>query len=289
MNNEPDKSTYSKQDRALAQTALAARQGSDPDQCPRPEALACLVDGTSDTAEKEKLFRHLANCRQCYTQWLTLSQVVQKTSRSTLIAGPWKKIITIGSPILALAASVAIFINIFGPSFTVMPLLEEKSALPRTSTETKSIELEILDIIKEEAPPQPPKSLTKPTKKERAQQKSSSASEQKAPLAQPAPLLGKMAPAPPHSQTFAYSCTDDFAFVARIEGESAWLFLPEKTEHVSKVQSPSGTHYANDAIIFWSKDEQAVLDIAGSTRYQCRLVTRSKNTPPTLPASQETP
>ena len=44
--------------------------------------------------------------------------------------------------------------------------------------------------------------------------------------------------------TYVYECDDDYNFVARIEGDKAWLFLPAGT--VSLPQTPSGLDERRD-------------------------------------------
>lgn len=75
--------------------------------------------------------------------------------------------------------------------------------------------------------------------------------------------------AKPHWQTFAYSCVGDYRFVARIEGEKIWLFLPDQTISLPHVPSGSGAKYSDGAVTFWSKGEQALLNIGHETHREC--------------------
>ncbi len=74
----------------------------------------------------------------------------------------------------------------------------------------------------------------------------------------------------PVGQTLVYEC-GDFEFVARAgQGEIA-LHLPDDYRVLGQVRSASGTRYEDGGAMFWSKGEEAMLDI-GSRRYRgCRL------------------
>jgi membrane-bound inhibitor of C-type lysozyme len=51
------------------------------------------------------------------------------------------------------------------------------------------------------------------------------------------------APVQEPPRTFVYECSDGYRFVARIEGEKAWLFLPEQTVSLPQVPAASGAKY----------------------------------------------
>lgn len=70
-------------------------------------------------------------------------------------------------------------------------------------------------------------------------------------------------------QTFVYECAG-LDFVARIEGEMAWLFLPGDTVSLPHVTSASGVRYRDEATQFWSKGEEAMLDWDGKHYNSCR-------------------
>ena len=70
--------------------------------------------------------------------------------------------------------------------------------------------------------------------------------------------------------TFVYECGDDYVFVVRIEGKAAWLFLPGQTIKLPHVLSGSGAKYSNGSVTFWSKGEEAQLEVEGEERWTCR-------------------
>ena len=74
------------------------------------------------------------------------------------------------------------------------------------------------------------------------------------------------------SQTTAhvYECGDGFTFVARIEGETAWLFLPRRTVRLPHVSSGSGAKYSEGPITLWTKGEEAMLEVGDGTLQNCR-------------------
>jgi len=71
------------------------------------------------------------------------------------------------------------------------------------------------------------------------------------------------------AQTFVYECPDDFSFVARIETNRAWLFLPGNTIDLPQVQSASGTKYSNGSDIFWSKGDEALIETGNDKHASC--------------------
>lgn len=71
------------------------------------------------------------------------------------------------------------------------------------------------------------------------------------------------------TETFVYTCEDDFQFTVRREDEAIWLFLVKKTVTLAQVESASGVKYRNDDVLFWSKGEDALLEI-GDKMYSCK-------------------
>lgn len=71
-------------------------------------------------------------------------------------------------------------------------------------------------------------------------------------------------------QTYVYECSDNYSFVARIEGEKAWLFLPKRTLHLSHVPSASGAKYSDGQSTFWSKGDEAFIENGQETHRNCR-------------------
>ena len=54
--------------------------------------------------------------------------------------------------------------------------------------------------------------------------------------------------------------------MTRIEGENAWLFLPTGTVNLPHVPSGSGAKYTDGEITFWSKGEEATLEVGEGAR-----------------------
>jgi len=71
-------------------------------------------------------------------------------------------------------------------------------------------------------------------------------------------------------QTYVYECNENYSFVARIEVEKAWLFLPKKTVPLSHVPSASGAKYSDGQITFWSKGDEAFIEDGQETHRNCR-------------------
>ncbi len=74
----------------------------------------------------------------------------------------------------------------------------------------------------------------------------------------------------PEAQTFVFECGEDYEFVARIEGEKSWLFLPGRTVPLPQVPSGSGAKYSNGKVTFWSRGEEALILLGEQERYNCR-------------------
>ena len=72
------------------------------------------------------------------------------------------------------------------------------------------------------------------------------------------------------TMTYVYECDDDSDFVARIEGEQAWLFLPTGTVSLPHTPSGSGAKYAAGPLTLWVKGEDASLETGGGSRRNCR-------------------
>ena len=71
------------------------------------------------------------------------------------------------------------------------------------------------------------------------------------------------------ASTFVYECDDGYGFVARIQGETAWVFLPETTAALPHVPAASGARYGEGSITYWSKGEEASLEAAGTEHPTC--------------------
>lgn len=71
------------------------------------------------------------------------------------------------------------------------------------------------------------------------------------------------------ASTFVYECDDGYGFVARIQGETAWVFLPETTAALPHVPAGAGARYSEGGITYWSKGEGALLEVAGAEHVAC--------------------
>ena len=68
-----------------------------------------------------------------------------------------------------------------------------------------------------------------------------------------------------------YECRADYEFLVRIEGEIAHLFLPDRTVSLIHQPAGSGTKYSRGDVVFWSWDDEAMLEIGPDTRMTCTL------------------
>jgi len=71
-------------------------------------------------------------------------------------------------------------------------------------------------------------------------------------------------------KTYVYMCSDNSRFTARIEGETAWLFLPSGTISLPHVEAASGAKYSDGTVTFWSKGESAMLEGVSSSSVECK-------------------
>ncbi|MCK5190228.1 MAG: MliC family protein [Methylococcales bacterium] len=62
-------------------------------------------------------------------------------------------------------------------------------------------------------------------------------------------------------QTYVYECQGGYNFTARVENKGIWLFLPGQTIKLPQVQSGSGAKYSEGNKLFWSKGDEALLEI----------------------------
>ena len=84
---------------------------------------------------------------------------------------------------------------------------------------------------------------------------------------EPSPLPAEPVP---QAATFVYECDDNSTFMARIEGETAWAFLPTGTVSLPQIPSGSGAKYSDGDIMFWSTGEEATLEVGEGARRNCR-------------------
>lgn len=72
------------------------------------------------------------------------------------------------------------------------------------------------------------------------------------------------------ARTYYYQCPGDYSFVARLEGERIWLFLPGQSVQLPHIRSGSGARYGDGTTLFWNKGEEALLDIGAKQYHGCR-------------------
>ncbi len=72
------------------------------------------------------------------------------------------------------------------------------------------------------------------------------------------------------AHTLVLECPDGYEFVARIEGETAWLFLPGETLSLPHIPAASGAKYGDARTTFWSKGDEASLDSGEQQHRDCR-------------------
>lgn len=68
------------------------------------------------------------------------------------------------------------------------------------------------------------------------------------------------------AKTYLFACDDEFGFVARTDGNSAWLFLPSGTVKTQKI---SNGEYRSGELVLWLNGEDALLETPGGERFSC--------------------
>ncbi len=112
--NQRNEEKNSKAAKATALLALAADKEQQSGSCLTVPEMAELVDGKGDSRVIEKYRHHLSGCEHCYEQWLSLHREQNRRASGAKIhyLSRNRKYRYIGSA-LAVAASVAVFINIY--------------------------------------------------------------------------------------------------------------------------------------------------------------------------------
>ena len=64
---------------------------------------------------------------------------------------------------------------------------------------------------------------------------------------------------PVQTKTFVYQCAAGYRFVARVDGEKAWLYLPEKTIKLTVVANTNGEKYHDGNTTYHIRGNQAQL------------------------------
>ncbi len=81
------------------------------------------------------------------------------------------------------------------------------------------------------------------------------------------------AAAPGGARVFAYDC-EGFAFRVEVAKERALVFLPGRSVPLAHVPSGSGAKYSDGHVTFWSKGDEASLDVDGALHSGCRARAR---------------
>jgi putative lipoprotein len=87
---------------------------------------------------------------------------------------------------------------------------------------------------------------------------------------------GKPGRVPPLSagQTLVYEC-GEYEFVVRAGADEVALYLPDDYRVLGRVRSASGARYEDGELVFWSKGDEAMLDV-GAKRYRGCLLNPSR-------------
>jgi uncharacterized membrane protein len=66
-----------------------------------------------------------------------------------------------------------------------------------------------------------------------------------------------------------YECGNDYTFVARIQDDTAWVFLPGQTVALLQVTAESGAKYELDDIVLTIEGEEALLQHGDAADREC--------------------
>lgn len=78
------------------------------------------------------------------------------------------------------------------------------------------------------------------------------------------------------SDVFVYECGDSLQFTAHVTSDSAWLFLPDTALKVNPVSSGSGAKFQGSRYIYWSKDDEALLQYPQGALMRCTAIPKEK-------------
>ena len=121
-----------KEERLTAILALGADEKSSVDGCLGEEELALFVESRLPEPGQQRCMEHLAQCDSCYGQWKILKETHVSQKRKNIIsiipvitARSYKYI---GST-LAVAATLALFLNVYEPNVTQMSDMDKDGAV----------------------------------------------------------------------------------------------------------------------------------------------------------------
>ena len=75
----------------------------------------------------------------------------------------------------------------------------------------------------------------------------------------------------PMARTLVYECQGDVEFITRVGPGEMALWFEDRYLVLPQVRSGSGTRYEEADVVFWSKGEEAMLEVAGRSYRDCRL------------------
>lgn len=129
-----------KEDRLTAVLALGADEKRSVGGCLGDEEFALLVESRLSDSQQQRCMEHLAQCDSCYGQWKILkeTQISQKRKLIPIITARSYKYI--GST-LAVAATLALFLNVYEPDVTKMTAMDRDDAVsdPQSLSELKEV------------------------------------------------------------------------------------------------------------------------------------------------------
>lgn len=76
---------------------------------------------------------------------------------------------------------------------------------------------------------------------------------------------------------FVYECADSLQITAHVTKDSTWLFLPDTSLKVDPVRSGSGARYEADSYLYWSKDDEALLQLPQGSLMSCQQIPQEKS------------
>ena len=122
-----------KERRVAALLALSEEKKGDGVRCLTDEQITTLAAGNCSGETKEQGWAHLSDCQQCYDQWYSLKMEkgrAHKKSGSLHLMHP--RNLAIAGSAMAVAASVAVFLNIPQAPFTDEPAEDSLPSLQAT-------------------------------------------------------------------------------------------------------------------------------------------------------------
>jgi hypothetical protein len=122
-----------KERRVAALLVLSEEKKGDGVRCLTDEEMTTLADGNCSDKAKEQGWAHLSDCQQCYDQWYSLKMEkgrAQKKSGRLHLMHP--RNLAIAGSAMAVAASVAVFLNIPQAPFSDQPAEESLPSLQAT-------------------------------------------------------------------------------------------------------------------------------------------------------------